>query len=137
MSEPWPDDPREFLLAYLAAWNAGDVDRVCDAYLVPALIYHPDGLEANLDDAARRAYLGGYVESTREELAAGTRWECPSLEITRLGNKAALVTARWVFRRTDGTALEDYPDTYVLVWLGGRWVFMADVIYESAESSAD
>lgn len=133
MSPPWPDDPEAYLYEYLEAWNDGDVERVCDAYLVPALIYHDgDGagaVEANLDDAARRAYLGGYVESTRPELDAGTRWECPSLRIERLGRNAALATARWVFRRPDGTVLEDYPDTYVMVRLGGRWAFLADVIY--------
>jgi hypothetical protein len=130
MSPAWPDDPRLFVRAYLDAWNAGDADRVCDAYHVPSLIYAEGAVHANLDADARRSWLGSYVESTRAELAAGTRWECPSLKVTSLGADAALATARWVFRRTDGTILEDYPDTYVLVRLGGRWAFLADVVYE-------
>jgi hypothetical protein len=125
----WPDDPREYVLAYLEAWNAGDADRVCDAYHIPSLIYAEGAVHANLDTESRRAWLAGYVESTRPELAAGTRWECPALDIVPLGPDAALATARWVFRRPDGSALEDYPDSYVMVRLEGRWVFLGDVVH--------
>ena len=126
----WPDDAGEYVLAYLDAWNAGDADRVCDAYHLPSVIYAEAAVHANLDEDDRLAWLGSYVESTRDELAAGTRWECPSLTITPLGTDAALATARWVFHRSDGTVLEDYPDTYVMVRVDGRWAFLADVVYE-------
>lgn len=128
MNRTWPDDPGAYMQSYLDAWNEGDADRVCDAYHVPALIYKAGAVQPNLDDAARRAWLGTYVESTRAELAAGTRWTCPSLDLTRLGPDAAVAVARWVFARTDGTVLEDYPDTYILVHVSGRWVIMADVL---------
>jgi hypothetical protein len=134
MTAAWPDDPREYLLAYLDAWNAGDAARVCDAYLVPSVIHSEGAVHANLDEASRRAWLGDYVESTRPELAAGTRWECPSLEVTPLGSDGCLVTARWVFRRTDGSAVEDYFDSYLLVRVDGRWVFLADVIHATDTS---
>jgi len=132
MTSPWPDDPRDYVLAYLDAWNAGDADRVCDAYHVPSLIYADRALHANMDTDTRRAWLGAYVESTRPELATGTRWECPTLSAMPLGSDAALVTARWIFRRTDGTVVEDYFDSYVLVRLDGRWTFMADMIHAGA-----
>jgi uncharacterized protein DUF4440 len=128
VTEAWPDDPADYMSAYLDAWNAGDSDRVCDAYHVPALIYTEGVVQANLDDAARRAWLGTYVDSTRPELETGARWTCPSLDVTRLGADAAVATARWVFGRADGTVLEDYPDTYLLVRVAGRWVIMADVL---------
>ena len=130
MNRSWPDDPEAFMAVYMEAWNEGDVGRVCDAYHVPALIYTGGAVQANLDEGARRAYLGTYVESTRGELGAGTRWKCPSVSATPLGRDAVLVTARWVFRRPDGTVLEDYPDTYILVRLGGRWAIFADVIHQ-------
>lgn len=129
MSLPWPDAPEAYMTAYLDAWNEGDTDRVCDAYHVPALIFKDGAVQANLDTESRLAYLGAYLDSTRDELAQGTRWECPSLEVVALGADSALATARWTFRRTDGTVLEDYPDSYLLVRIEGRWAFMADVIH--------
>jgi Domain of unknown function (DUF4440) len=129
MSRPWPSDPEEYMAAYLDAWNEGDTDRVCDAYHVPALIHKNVSVQANLDPAARFTYLGTYLDSTRDELSKGSRWECRSLEIRDLGPDAVLATARWTFRRTDGTVLEDYPDSYLLVRVGGRWAFMADVVH--------
>jgi uncharacterized protein DUF4440 len=128
MSRPWPDDPQAYMAAYLDAWNEGDLERVLDAYHAPAPIFSGGLVEAS-DTDSRRVYLGAYLDSTRGELAQGTRWECPSLEVKVLGSDAALLTARWVFRRTDGTALEDYPDSYLLVRAGGRWGFIADVIH--------
>ncbi len=128
MSPPRPNEPAAYMAAYLDAWNEGDLDRVLDAYHGPAAIFSGGMVEAS-DAGSRRAYLQAYLDSTRGELGKGTRWECPSLEVKPLGSDAALLTARWVFRRNDGTALEDYPDSYLLVRLGGRWGFLADVIH--------
>jgi ketosteroid isomerase-like protein len=129
MARPWPDDLEAFVAAYLAAWNAADIDRICDAYADPAPIYQDGAVVATGDPAARRAYLAGYVDAIRAALAAGARWESPEVGLTRLGPDSALATVRWVFRRPDGTVLEDYPDTYLLVRIDGRWAYLADVIH--------
>ena len=118
------------MAAYLDAWNEGDLERVLAAYHPPAPLVSAGVVEA-FDTESRRAYLNAYLDSTRSELAQGTRWECPSLEVKALGTDAALLTARWVFRRTDATVLEDYPDSYLLIRIGGRWGFIADVIHSS------
>lgn len=128
MSKLWPDEPEAYMAAYLDAWNEGDADRVFDAYHVTAPIF-ADGVIQGRDAESRLAYLGAYLDLTRGELAQGTRWECPSIAVAPLGKEAVLVTAQWIFRRTDGTVLEDYPDSYLLVRIGGRWAFLADVIH--------
>lgn len=128
MTEPWPDDPVAFMTTYMAAWNAADLDRICDAYHVPALIYHEGTVYANSTPDARRAYLADFLDGTRPELAAGARWESPAYDVVPAGEGGAVVTTRWVFRRPDGTVAEDYPDTYVLVRIDGRWAIMADVL---------
>ena len=128
-SRPWPANPREFILAYLDAWNEADVERVIDAFHVPSLI-HADGVvRQQLTGPSRLDFLGSYVDSTREALAAGARWTCPSLEIHQLGADAALATARWVFTAGDGTIVEDYVDSYLLTTVGGRWFVLADAIH--------
>lgn len=128
MSQPWPDEPDAYMAAYTEAWNEGDTARVLDAYHPDAPIVQAGAVQAS-DPGSRSAYLGGWIDMTRDELARGTRWSCPSLEVTPLGADAALLTARWVFTRADGSILEDYPDSYLLARIGGRWGFIADVIH--------
>jgi hypothetical protein len=131
VSRPWPDDPRDFILAYLDAWNEAEVERVIDAFHVPSLI-HADGVvHEQLTGPSRLEFLGSYVDSTRDALAAGARWTCPSLEVKELGADAALVTANWVFTAGDGTVTEDYFDSYLLTHVRGRWYVLADAIHRA------
>lgn len=130
MNQPWPDEPEAFMAAYLDAWNQGDTERVLDAYHPEAPILQAGAIQAS-DAESRSAYLGGWIDMTRDELARGTRWSCPSLDVVALGRDAALLTARWVFTRADGSIAEDYPDSYVLAHIGGRWGFLADVIHST------
>jgi ketosteroid isomerase-like protein len=128
MSLPWPDEPEAFMAAYLDAWNEGDIERICDAYHDRANIFQAGAVQAS-DPTSRLAYLGGWVDMTRPDLAQGTRWECPTMSVEPLGTDATMVTVRWVFRRTDATVLQDYNDTYLLGRIGGRWVVVADLIH--------
>jgi len=125
----WPDDPRDFILAYLDAWNEADVERVIDAFHVPSLIHTEGEVVEQLTGPARLTFLGSYVDSTRDALAACARWTCPSVEVKALGAGAALVTANWVFTLADGTVTEDYFDSYLLTLVGGRWYVLADAIH--------
>ena len=131
MTARWPDEPAAFMAAYVEAWNEGDLERVVDAYQPVAPVYQGGQILAH-DAATRRTFLSDYLDSTRDELAAGTRWECPSLDVANLGANGVLATARWVFRRPDGSALEDYLDSYVLVRINGRWAIFADVIHDAS-----
>jgi hypothetical protein len=130
MSSAWPADPRAYLQAYLDAWNEPDVERVCDAFHQPAPIYAGSRVVAT-DPSSRRSFLTGYVDSTRAELDRGTRWEAPSMDITELGRNGALATVRWVFRRSDGSVIEDYLDSYLLARIDGRWGILADLIHDA------
>lgn len=135
MSQPWPDEPQAYMAAYLDAWNEGDLERLLDAYHGPAPIF-ADGVVQASGAESRFTYLGAYLDSTRGELALGTRWECPSLDIVPLGGDAFLATARWTFRRLDGSVLDDYPDSYLLVRIGDRCAFLADVIHSTQLAGA-
>ena len=128
---PWPTHPRAFILAYLDAWNAADVDRVIDAFYVPSLIHTQGEVIEQLTGPSRLGFLGSYVESTRDPLAAGGRWTAPTVEVKPLGADAALVTANWVFTTGEGTVTEDYFDSYLLTLVGGRWYVLADAIHRA------
>lgn len=131
MGSPWPDDVEAFLAAYMEAWNTADVDRICDAYAEPTPIYQDGSIVVSGDPTARATFLGSYVDSIRPALAMGARWQSPEVDVTRLGPDSAIATVRWVFSGPDGSIIEDYPDTYLLVRLGQRWAFLADVIHPS------
>lgn len=131
-THPWPDEPEAFMLAYLDAWNQADVERVIDAYHVPSLIHLDGTVRAQLTGPSRLEFLGTYVDSTRDALAAGARWSCPTLDVRALGADAALATARWVFTGGDGAVAEDYFDSYLLTRVGGRWYILADAIHAEA-----
>jgi hypothetical protein len=130
-SRPWPDDPRAFILAYLDAWNEADVDRVIDAFHVPSLIHTEGTVIEQLTGPSRLEFLGSYVDSTRDALAAGGRWASPTVEVRPLGADAALVTANWIFTTADGTVTEDYFDSYLLTLVDGRWYVLADAIHRA------
>lgn len=127
----WPLDPREFILAYLDAWNEADVERVIDAFHVPSLIHTEGEVVQQLTGPSRLVFLGSYVDSTRDALAAGGRWTAPTVEVKALGADAALVTANWVFTTVDDTVTEDYFDSYLLTMVGGRWYVLADAIHRA------
>jgi hypothetical protein len=128
-STPWPDDPDAYLLAYMDAWNQADLDRICDAYHVPALIYKRGRVVAIPDEAAKRTYFGELLGRTRPELEGGARWERPTCRATSLGRDSAMVTVRWILRRHDGSVLEDYLDSYHLIRIAGRWAFLGDTVH--------
>jgi hypothetical protein len=125
----WPDDPDAFLIAYMDAWNRSDLDRICDAYHTPSLIYKRGEVQANLGEIAKRAYFGALLDGTRSALAAGACWERPEFALTPLGRDSNIATVRWVFRAADGTILQDYLDSYHLVRLGGHWQFLGDTVH--------
>ena len=127
----WPTDPREFILAYLDAWNEADVERVIDAFHVPSLIHTEGEIVEQLTGPSRLVFLGSYVDSTRDALAAGGRWTAPTVEVKPLGADAALVTANGVFTGADGTVTEDDFDSYLLTRIGGRWYVLADAIHRA------
>ncbi|HJP88647.1 MAG TPA: hypothetical protein VJ850_06410 [Candidatus Limnocylindrales bacterium] len=127
----WPTDPREFILAYLDAWNQADVERVIDAFHVPSLIHTDGDVIQHLTPESRLDFLGAYVDSTRDALAAGGRWTCPELAILELGRDAALATAQWVFTSVHGQVTEDYFDSYLLTLIGGRWYVLVDAIHRA------
>ena len=120
-----------FILAYLEAWNEADVDRVIDAFHVPSLIHAEGVVHQQLTGPSRLDFLGTYVDSTRDALAAGGRWSCPELAIMELGADAALATAEWVFTTGHGEVTEDYYDSYLMTRVDGRWYILADAIHRA------
>jgi hypothetical protein len=59
-----------------------------------------------LDAESKRDYFARFVEVNRNEGPA--RWEILTFSLMELGRSSALVTARWNFRRPDGSVIWDF-----------------------------
>jgi hypothetical protein len=135
MNLPSAPDSAEFFDAYLArymeAWNDADLAAIVAAYHTPCFVFKRGRLHLHLDHASKQAYFAELLEGTRTELAGGSRWSRPCLQIERLGRTSALVTVRWVLERSDGTTVEDYCDSYHLVLIDDQWGFLGDTVHDA------
>jgi hypothetical protein len=119
---------RAYMDAYCDAWNREDLDAIIDSYHLPCFIYKPGALYALLDAESKRKYFAGFVEVNRNEGPA--RWEMPTFSLIELGRSSALVTARWIFRRPDGTVVWDFVDSHHFCRLDGRWKFLDRTLHD-------
>ena len=131
---PPPEAPGIFdvyLSRYMDAWNRGDLAEIVAAYHTPCFVFKRDHCHVHVDDAAKEAYFGALLDATRSELATGARWHRLDLRVQALGVTCALATVRWVLTRPDGTAVEDYFDSYLFGRVSGRWCFLGDTVHEA------
>jgi len=119
---------RTFMDRYCDAWNRDDLDAILEAYHVPSFTYKYGTLHAFLDAESRRDYTVGFIDENRREGPA--TWEILSFAVTDLGLNSSLVTARWVFRRPDGSDVWDFVDSYNLCRLDGRWKFLVRTLHD-------
>ena len=128
-----PDAPREqalrtFMDSYCEAWNREDLDAILDAYHVPSFTYKYGTLHSFMDAESRRKYVAGFIEVNRQEGPA--TWEIASFAVIDLGRNCSLVTARWAFRRPDGSVVWDFVDSYHLCRFDGRWKFLVRTLHD-------
>jgi hypothetical protein len=114
--------------SYCEAWNREDLDAILDAYHVPSFTYKDGMLHAFLDAASRREYVADFIEENRKEGPA--TWEIVDFAVTDLGRNSSLVTARWAFRRPDGSVVWDFIDSYHLCRFDGRWEFLVRTLHD-------
>jgi len=119
---------RTFMDRYCEAWNREDLDAILDAYHVPSFTYKYGTLHAFMDAESRRKYVAGFIEVNRQEGPA--TWEIASFAVIDLGRNCSLVTARWAFRRPDGSVVWDFVDSYHLCRFDGRWKFLVRTLHD-------
>jgi len=119
---------RNFMDTYCEAWNREDLDAILDAYHVPSFTYKYGTLHAFMDAESRRKYVAGFIEVNRQEGPA--TWEIASFAVIDLGRNSSLVTARWAFRRPDGSVVWDFVDSYHLCRFDGRWKFLVRTLHD-------
>lgn len=119
---------RAYMGTYCEAWNREDLDAIVETYHLPCFIYRSGTLHALLDAESKRNYFGGWIEVNRNEGPA--TWEMLTFSLTGLGRNSALVTARWVFRRPDGSLIWDFVDSHHFCRFDGRWKFLDRTLHD-------
>jgi ketosteroid isomerase-like protein len=119
---------RELMLRYAAAWDAGDLETILSLYHTPCAIYM-DGAQTILaDEPTKRRHFADLLERFRAAGLVGP--ELAEFEVQDLGRNSALVTARWVSRRGDGSISSDYLDSYHFGRLGETWKILDDTVHD-------
>jgi hypothetical protein len=126
----WPGENffRAYMDAYCDAWNREDLEAILDTYHLPCFIYKRGTLYALLDERSKRDYIAGFVELNRQEGPA--TWEMPTFSLIELGHSSALATARWIFRRPDGSVVWDFVDSHHFCRFDGRWKFLDRTLHD-------
>ena len=117
-----------FMTAYAEAWNAGDLDGIVGAYATPCFVVKGGRVLRHEDEAAKASYFGDLLARNRRE--GPHTWSIGNLERRPLGSDAAMVTVRWHCRRSDGSMLWDFLDSYLLASEQGRWRILGDVVHD-------
>ena len=120
----------------MQAWNQADVGSIVASYQTPCFVFKSGRLLLHVDEMSKARYFAGLVDGTRTELSMGARWHRRHFRAERLGQSSALVTVRGTFERPDGTALEDYFDSYLLELVDGSWGFLGDTVHDGAPVEA-
>jgi uncharacterized protein DUF4440 len=122
------DQLRTFIDRYCDAWNREDLGAILQAYHVPSFTYKYGTLHSFSDAESRRDYVAGFIAENRR--VGPATWEMVSVAVTDLGRNSALVTARWVFRRPDGTVVWDFVDSYNLCRFDGQWRILVRTLHD-------
>ncbi|MEM6329679.1 MAG: SgcJ/EcaC family oxidoreductase [Planctomycetota bacterium] len=117
---------RAVLDRQLARWNAGDLDGFLEDYWrSPRLTFSSGGQTRRGYQQTRERYLAAYPDA-----AAMGETEFSELEVTVLGDTAAMVLGRWALKRPkdDGRGEEAIGGNFTLVFrkIGGRWLIIHD-----------
>jgi hypothetical protein len=122
------EELRAYMTTYCEAWNREDLEAIINSYHLPCFIYKYGTLYALLDVASKRDYFAVFIEVNRNEGPA--TWEVLTFPPIQLGRNSALVTARWFFKRPDGSVIWDFVDSHHFCRLDGRWKFLDRTLHD-------
>jgi hypothetical protein len=121
---------RRLMDEYCQAWNREDLDAIVESYHLPCFIYKYGTLHALLDAESKRDYIAGFIQENRE--AGPATWEFSDFSMIDLGSNSSLATARWVFRRPDGSVVWEFVDSHQFCQFNGRWRFLTRTLHDGS-----
>lgn len=111
---------------YQAGFNDYDIERICDCFALPAVIWQHEKGHVFADDEELIENIEALLKALEKEGVAHSDFQVVSSHVS---GSAALVTLEWSQEDADGEAVFEFTCHYQLVQDGADWM-IACVINE-------
>jgi len=111
---------------YQAGFNDYDIDRICDCFALPAIIWQHQKGHVFADDEELIENIEALLKALEKEGVTHSDFQVVSSHVS---GSAALVTLDWIQESADGEAVFEFTCHYQLIQDGADWV-IACVINE-------
>jgi|GEM_PF-1210641 len=104
---------------YQAGFNDYDIDRICDCFALPAIIWQHQKGHVFADDEELIENIEALLKALEKEGVAHSDFQVVSSHVS---GSAALVTLDWIQESADGEAVFEFTCHYQLIQDGADWV---------------
>ncbi|MBN9669348.1 nuclear transport factor 2 family protein [Roseibium aggregatum] len=104
---------------YQAGFNDYDVDRICDCFAMPAIIWQHDKGHVFNDEEELIENIEALLKALEKEGVSHSDFQVVSSHVS---GSAALVTLDWSQETADGEAVFEFTCHYQLIQDGSDWV---------------
>lgn len=111
---------------YQAGFNDYDVDRICDCFALPAVIWQHEKGHVFADDEELIENIEALLKALEKEGVTHSEFQVASSHVS---GSAALVTLDWSQESADGEAVFEFTCHYQLIQEGPDWV-IASIVNE-------
>ncbi|WP_305984402.1 DUF4440 domain-containing protein [Roseibium sp. MMSF_3544] len=111
---------------YQAGFNDYEIDRICDCFALPAIIWQHQKGHVFADDEELIENIEALLKALEKEGVTHSDFQVVSSHVS---GSAALVTLDWIQESADGEAVFEFTCHYQLIQDGADWV-IACVINE-------
>ena len=120
---------------YNDAFLARDAKRIAACYHVPSMTIRADGSFHTFDSSEEIDRFFATVSQTYYE--EGMRdVEMKDFEVRMIGGESALITVEWFMKRSDGSIIRNWKQSYNLLKQGNYWVFLLSTFHRDAYPTA-
>lgn len=113
-------DANAFVLEYVAAHQAHDVERLASFYFLPTVFLLKKDVVAILDRNDLSQFLERAFRAFRSN-EEGTKFAAALLTQRRMGERFASIDVDWNITDEQGGTVQEFRVTYDLIDIGGRW----------------
>lgn len=104
---------------YQAGFNDYDIDRICDCFALPAIIWQHQKGHVFADDEELIENIEALLKALEKEGVTHSDFQVVSSHVS---GSAALVTLDWIQESADGEAVFEFTCHYQLIQDGADWV---------------
>ena len=126
MGEP---ELRDLFERYKDCFDRLDGPAAAAYYSAPSFVVKNGGITRFGPDE-KSDYFSALMDSNAE--AGQHFWEIAEFKADQLASNGAIVSVRWIARRSDRSVLWDFWDTYVVGDEGQGWSILGDIVHDAS-----